>query len=148
MLGVTNGLYHGVFAAQGSMNVPIVYEGQLRGEREVAEAQVTGLRQQIASLQVSIEQQIRDSMMDVQTAAELVKVARSNVDLTTQELQDSTDRFAAGVSDNLPVVQAAATLAAAEARLVDTTFQYNQAKLTLARNTGVVETQYKTYLGR
>ncbi len=148
VLGVTNGMYHGVFAAQGNLNVPIVYEGQLRGEREVAEAQVTALRHQIASLNVSIEEQIRDSMMDVVAASELVKVARSNVDLATQELQDSSDRFAAGVSDNLPVVQAAATLAAAQARLVDTTFQYNQAKLTLARNTGVVETQYKTYLGR
>ena len=30
----------------------------------------------------------------------------------------------------------------------ETLYQYNQSKLTLARNTGVVETQYKVYLGR
>ena len=121
---------------------------QLRGERQVADAQVVALRQQIESLRVSIEQQIRASMLDVEATNQLVKVARSNVDLATQELQDATDRFSAGVDDNLPVVQAQATLAAAQSRLVDTLYQYNQSKLSLARNTGVVESQYKIYLGR
>ncbi|MBS1799677.1 MAG: TolC family protein [Acidobacteria bacterium] len=148
VLGETTGLYHGVFSAAGKLTFPIFQEGQLRGEREVAQAQVTGLRQQVASLKVSIEQQIRASMMDVATAQALVQVARSNVDLASQQLQDTTDRYIAGVDDNLPVVQAQATLAAAKSRLVQTLYQYNQAKLNLARNTGVVETQYKTYLGR
>jgi len=148
VVGETQGLYHGVFSAAGKLNFPIFEEGQLRGEREVATAQLTGLRQQIASLKVTIEQQIRSSMLDVDAANEQVKVARSNVDLATQVVQDATDRFAAGVDDNLAVVQAQATLAAAQTRLVETLYTYNQSKLALARNTGVVETQYKTYLGR
>ena len=41
-----------------------------------------------------------------------------------------------------------AVLADAQSRLVQTLYQYNQSKLQLARNTGVVETQYKVYLGR
>lgn len=148
VLGETRGLYHGVFNAEGKLSVPIFKEGQLRGEHEVAIAQLTALRQNIASLKVSIEQQIRASMMDVQSSTELVKVARSNVELATEVLQDATDRFAAGVDDNLPVVQAQATLAGAQTRLVETLYEYNQSKLTLARNTGVVETQYKVFLGR
>lgn len=148
VLGETHGLYHGVFAAEGSLKFPIFEEGQLRGEREVADAQVTALHQQITSLRVTIEQQIRSAMLDVESSAQLVKVARSNVDLATEELQQATDRFQAGVSDNLPVVQAQAALADAQSRLVQTMYQYNQSKLALARNTGVVETQYKVYLGR
>jgi outer membrane protein TolC len=148
VLGQIGSLYHGVFTATGKVSVPVFQEGQLRGEREVAEAQVTGLKQQIDSLRVTIEQQIRAAMLDVQSSNDLVKVAKSNVDLATQELQDATDRFSAGVDDNLPVVQAQATLAAAQSRLVNTLYQYNQSKLQLARNTGVVETQYKVYLGR
>ena len=148
VVGETQGLYHGVFSAMGKLSFPIFEEAQLRGEREVATAQLTGLKQQITSLKVTIEQQIRSSMLDVDAANEQVKVARSNVDLATQALQDTTDRFAAGVDDNLPVVQAQATLASAQSRLVETLYRYNQAKLALARNTGVVETQYKTYLGR
>lgn len=148
VLGETHGLYHGIFSATGSLKVPIFQEGQLRGEREVADAQVNALHQQITSLQVTIEQQIRSAMLDVQSSAQLVKVARSNVDLATEELQQASDRFQAGVSDNLPVVQAEAGLADAQSKLVQTLYQYNQSKLMLARNTGVVETQYKVYLGR
>jgi outer membrane protein TolC len=148
VLGEIGGLYHGVFAATGKVSVPVFQEGQLRGEHEVAEAQVTALRQQIESLRVSIEWQIRAAMLDVQSSNELVKVAKSNVDLATEEVQDASDRFKAGVDDNLPVVQAQAVLAAAQSRLVQTLYQYNQSKLSLARNTGVVESQYKVYLGR
>ncbi len=148
VLGVIGGLYHGVFSATGKISVPVFEEGQLRGEHEVAEAQVIALRQQIESLKVSIEWQIRSAMLDVQSSNELVKVARSNVDLASQEVQDASDRFRAGVDDNLPVVQAQAVLAAAQSRLVQTLYQYNQSKLTLARNTGVVESQYKIYLGQ
>ncbi len=148
VLGVIGGLYHGVFNATGKVSVPIFQEGQLRGESEVATAQAIALRQQIDSLRVSIEWQIRAAMLDVQSSNELVKVARSNVELATQEVQDASDRFRAGVDDNLPVVQAQAVLAQAQSQLVQTLYQYNQSKLTLARNTGVVESQYKVYLGR
>jgi outer membrane protein TolC len=148
VLGQIGGLYHGVFAATGKVSVPVFQEGQLRGESEVATAQAIALRQQIDSLRVSIEWQIRAAMLDVQSSNELVKVAQSNVELATQEVQDASDRFKAGVEDNLPVVQAQAVLAQAQSRLVQTLYQYNQSKLTLARNTGVVESQYKVYLGR
>jgi outer membrane protein TolC len=148
VLGEIGSLYHGVFTATGKVSVPVFEEAQLRGEREVADAQMIGLRQQIESLRVTIEQQIRSAMLDVQSSNDLVKVAKSNVDLATQELQDASDRFSAGVDDNLPVVQAQATLAAAQSTLVNTLYQYNQSKLQLARNTGVVESQYKVYLGR
>ncbi len=148
VLGETTGLYHGVFTAEGSMRFPIFREAEFRGEEEVAVAQLLGLKQQIAALHDTIEGQIRSSMLDVESAKDQVRVARSNVGLAGQELSDAQERFRAGVSDNLPVVEAQSTLAGAENQLVQTTFQYNTAKLELARNTGVVETQYRVYLGR
>ncbi len=148
VLGETHGLYHGVFTVQGVLKIPIFEQARFRGESEVVAAQEIGLGHQIESLRVTIDAQIRASRLDVESSAELVKVARSNVDLATLALADTRDRFAAGVSDNLPVVQAQAALADAQSRLVGTEFQFNQAKLALARNTGVVETQYKQYLGR
>jgi len=148
VIGETHGLYHGVFTAQGVLKIPIFEEGRFRGESEVAAAQEIGLQHQIESLRVTIDAQIRAAMMDLDSSAALVKVVRSNVDLAAQALADTRDRFAAGVDDNLPVVQAQATLANAQSRLISTEFQLNQAKLALARNTGVVETQYKQYLGQ
>ena len=148
VLGETTGLYHGVFAAEGFVSVPVFQEATLRGQKEVAAVQVNALRNQIASERKSIEAEIRSSMLDVESSRELVNVARSNVDLSRQGLSDATDRFTAGVSDDLEVVRAQATLEGAQAQLVQSEFQYNYAKLTLARNTGVVETQYHHYLGR
>jgi outer membrane protein TolC len=76
-----------------------------------------------------------------------VDVARSNVDLATRALSDETDRVNAGVDDNLPLVTAQATLAGAESNLVESLYQYNVAKLALARSAGVLEQQYRVYLG-
>ena len=148
VLGETHGLYHGVFTAQGVLKIPIFEEARFRGENETIAAQELGLQRQIESLRVTIDAQIRVSQMDVETAAQLVKVAQSNVQLATEALSDTRDRYAAGVDDNLPVVEAQAQLESAQSQLIATQFEYNSAKLDLARNTGVVETQYKQYLGR
>jgi outer membrane protein TolC len=148
VLGQTTGSYHGDFLAAGTVKFPIFDEGQLRGQREVAAAQAVALRQQVAGLKTQIEAEIRTSMLDVESSKELVKVARSNVTLSEQVLNDATERFNAGVDDSLPVARAQASLAGAEARVVQTEFQYNQAKLQLARRTGVIDTDYKAYLGR
>jgi outer membrane protein TolC len=144
--GVTTGLYHGTFLAQGTLNLPLFQEAKFRGDSRVADANLTNLNQQFAALKEQINQQLRDSILDVQSAAELVRVARSNVELARKELEQTTERFEAGVDDNLPVVQAQATLANAESNLVNTTSQHNQAKLGLARNLGIVDTQYQSFL--
>jgi outer membrane protein TolC len=144
--GITGGPFHGTFAAVGSLNIPIFQEAKFRGDRDVAEAQLDNYRSQLADLRSKIDQQLRDSLLDLQTASDLVRVARSNVDLSTTELQQTTDRFQAGVDDNLPVVQAQSTLAESQSKYVDSVRQFNQAKLSLARNLGVMDTQYKTYL--
>jgi outer membrane protein TolC len=148
VVDVVGSVTHGDFAASGQLSFPIFEEGALRGQKEVAVAQMRGLQQQVAATRANIEGEIRSAMLDVQSAAEQVKVARSNVDLGTQALSDATMRFTAGVDDNLPVVRAQAALVGAQTNLVEATFQYNYAKLTLARTTGVVETQYKQYLGK
>jgi outer membrane protein TolC len=144
--GVTGGLYHGTFTAAGTLNVPVFEEARFRGDSGVATANLTNLIQQLASLKEQINQQLRDSILDVQTATQLVMVAQSNVELARKELEQTTDRFQAGIDDNLPVVQAQATLADAETNLINTTSQHNQAKLGLARNLGIVDTQYATFL--
>jgi outer membrane protein TolC len=144
--GVTGGFYHGTFAATGTLNLPLFEEAKFRGDSGVATANLTNLTEQLAALKEQINQQLRDSILDVQTATELVRVAQSNVELARKELEQTTDRFQAGVDDNLPVVQAQATLADAETTLVNTTSQHNQAKLGLARNLGIVDTQYATYV--
>ena len=146
--GVTGSVYHGTLAAVGTLTVPIFREASLRGDTEVAKAQLLGVNQQLGELHDRIDQQVRSALLDVQSTQQLVEVARSNVDLAKQALSDETDRFHTGIDDTLPLVQAQATLQSAQSNLVQSLYQFNQAKLTLARSTGVVELQYRTYLGK
>ena len=93
---------------------------------------------------------LRSGSLNVKLAAaaaqELVRVAQSNVVLTTREVEQANDRFVAGVDTNLALVQAQAALAGAQSQLINDTLQYTLAKLGLARNLGIVDTQYRTYL--
>jgi outer membrane protein TolC len=149
VIGTTEtGNYHGNFNAEGSLTFPIFNEAAQRGQQEVIDAQLQAVNQQENSLRGTIEAQIRSSLLDVQASHELVKVAQTNVGFSQQELSDEQDRFAAGVDDSLPVVDAQASVTQAQAQLVQALYQYNVAKLQLARNTGVVETRYRTYLGK
>ena len=90
---------------------------------------------------------MRAALLDVNASKQLVDVARSNVDLATRALSDETDRVNAGVDDNLPLVTAQATLATAQTNLVESLYQYNVSKLALARAAGILEQQYRLYLG-
>lgn len=139
---------HGVFNAQGTLSLPLFREARLRGDERAAAAQLTAVNGQLEDLRSHIDEQVRDALLDVSAGRQLVAVARSNVDLATRALSDETDRVSSGVDDNLPLVNAQATLAQAQSNLIESLYQYNLSKLALARAAGVLEQQYRVYLGR
>lgn len=147
LTGVVGGLYHGTFLAQGTLHIPLFKEAQFRGDRDVADAQTAEAMAQLANFRTQIEAQIRDSMLDVSATKQLVTVARSNVNLARASLSDATVRFKNGIDNDLPVVEAQSSLAAAQTQLVTSLYRYDEAKLSLARATGVIATQYRAYLG-
>ena len=139
---------HGDFVAIGTLNFPIFREARLRGDEDASKADMNSIDAQLADLRNHIDEQVRAALLDVGANKQLVDVARSNVDLATRALSDETDRVNAGVDDNLPLVTTQATLATAESNLVESLYQYNVSKLALARASGVLEQQYKVYLGQ
>jgi outer membrane protein TolC len=139
---------HGVFTAVGTVSVPIFREAGIRGDIDAAQAQLNAVNAQIDDLRTRIDQQVRSALLDVSAARQLVDVARSNVELSTRALSDQTERVNAGIDDTLPLVTAQATLANAQTSVVETLYQYNLAKLSLARAAGVLEQQYRYYLGK
>ena len=139
---------HGNFVAQGNLSIPLFREARLRGDVQAAQANLDAVNAQLEDLRSHIDQQVRSALLDVQADLKLVAVSRSNVELATRALADETDRVNAGVDDNLPLVAAQATLASAQNTLVESLYQYNLSKLALARAAGVLETQYREYIGR
>lgn len=138
---------HGVFAVAGTLSVPIFREASLRGNIDTSAAQLSAVNAQLADLRVRIEYQVRSALLDVEATRQLVGVARSNVELAARTVSDEIDRVSAGVDDNLPLVTAQATLAQAQSNLVESLYQYNLSKLALARAAGILEQQYRSYLG-
>jgi outer membrane protein TolC len=132
----------------GTLSVPLFREASIRGNEDASAAQMQAVNAQLADLHNQIDEQVRSALLDVGATGKLVEVARSNVDLATRALSDETDRVNAGVDDNLPLVTAQATLASSENSLVESLYRYNVAKLALARSAGVLELQYRDYLGR
>ena len=139
---------HGTFVVQGTLSFPIFREAGLRGNEQSSQAQLDAVNAQLADLRGHIDQQVRSALLDVDATAKLVEVSRSNVELAARALSDETDRVNAGVDDNLPLVNAQATLAGAQSNLVESLYQYNLSKLALARAAGILEQQYRVYLGR
>ena len=139
---------HGTFSAVGTLSFPLFREARLRGDEQASQAQLDSVTSQLEDLRGKIDQQVRSALLDVDATTKFVQVARSNVELATRALSDETDRVNAGVDDNLPLVTAQATLAAAQSNLVEGLYQYNLSKLALARAAGVLEQQYRVYLGR
>jgi outer membrane protein TolC len=144
--GVAGLTYHGTFVAMGTLNIPIFHEAKFRGDADAAEAQVEQLRSQMNDLNAKIDQQLRDSLLDLKSAQQLVQVSKSSVTLAQTALDQTMERFKEGVDTNLPVAQAQTALAQAQTNYVNSVYQYNESKLALARNLGVIEGQFKNYL--
>jgi outer membrane protein TolC len=69
------------------------------------------------------------------------------VDLANQQLTQARDRFAAGVSGSLEVVQSEQAVADANDNLISALYANNVAKATLARAVGSAERSVKEFLG-
>ena len=66
-------------------------------------------------------------------------MAQDNLELANQTLTQARDRFAAGVTDNIEVVQAQESVASANDNLISSLYAHNVAKIGLARALGNAE---------
>jgi len=146
-IGETVNHSHATFTATGTISAPILQIAKTRGEEEVADSNYQQAKDKLADQVQQVNADIRDSILDIQSAAKLVDAAKSNLDLANEELSEAQQRFHAGVSDNLPVSQAQSSVEQANDQYISALYQHNAAKLSLARALGVAETNLKDYLG-
>ena len=145
-VGVTPAHSNGTWQLNGSLNIPIFTGGKVHSDVLEAEAQLRQARSQIGDLRGRIDFEVRAALLDLDAAAQQVEVARSAVDLAEQALTQSQDRFTAGVTDNLEVVQAQESVAGAHDSYIQSLYAHNLAKVELARAIGDAEEGVKRYL--
>jgi len=130
---------HGTFTVTASAKVNLFNGGRIAGDIVQAQAQLKERQDELADLTGQIKQQIRSAFLDITSAADQVAVARDNLDLPSQTLVQSRDRFAAGMTDNIEVVQAQEAVASASDQLISALYAHNFAKVALARSLGGAE---------
>jgi outer membrane protein TolC len=145
-IGVTPAHSNGTWQVTGGLNIPIFAGGKTHSDVLEADAQLKEARSQLADLRGRIDYEVRAALLDLSSAAEQVEVARSSVDLAEQAFTQSSDRFAAGVTDNLEVVQSQESVASAHESYIQSLYAHNLAKIELARAIGDAEQGVKRYL--
>ncbi len=138
---------HGTGDATGTLDIPVLEEAKIRGDEAEAEQQLEQKRAQLGNLRGQIAQDVRDSILDIQSAQKQVSVAQSNVGLAAEALSEAQQQYAAGVTDNLAVSDAQQQVAQADDQYIASLYQHNVAKLALARALGVASTNLKQYVG-
>jgi outer membrane protein TolC len=147
LVGPTFANSHGTFEVTGSIKMNIFDGGKRKADMLEADTNIKQRRQELANLQGQIDQEVRAALLDLNSAADQVAVAQSNIELANQTLTQARDRFAAGVTDNIEVVQAQESVSNAQQNLISSVYAHNLAKVALARALGATEANLKTFMG-
>ena len=123
-----------------------IFDMDRTGERLELESRLKMTEQQIADQRLGIEQDIREALLNLDSADEQVVVAREGLELAEKELQYASDRFKNGVVNNIEVITAQDALARALDNNLSALAQHLEAKIALAKALGNTEKIYRLFL--
>jgi outer membrane protein TolC len=135
------------WTVNAGLKVPIFQGGKIEADIRQANALLAQRKAQRDDLKGRIEQDVADAVLDVTAAGEQVEVARATLDYAQQTLTQSQDRFSAGVTNNIEVIQAQEALANANQQYIGSLYAHNIAKVLLARAVGAAEQTLRQVLG-
>jgi outer membrane protein TolC len=124
-----------------------VFDRDRNGETEQLASRVRRIDDQIADLERGVEQDIRQALLNLDSATEQVGVAQQGQDLAQRELLLAQDRFKAGTANNVEVVTAQDELARAEENYIVAVSSHVDAKFALARAMGDTEKNIQQFMG-
>ena len=134
-----------VYDVRGTLSIPIFTGGSVHGDLQQADARLEQSRERLDNVRAQIESDVRTALLNLQSSADQVNVARSNIDLADQTLVQSRDRFSAGVTDTVEVVQSQEAVASAHEQYISSLYNYNFAKISFIRALGIAEEGVKEY---
>ncbi len=130
---------------RGTLSIPIFQGGSVHADVLQADAKLEQSRERLESLRAQIDSDVRAALLNLQSSSDQVNVARSNIDLAEETLTQSRDRFSAGVTDSVEVVQSQEAVASAHEQYISSLYSYNYAKISLIRALGIAEQGVREY---
>jgi outer membrane protein TolC len=147
VLGLTAADSVATYTLAGSVIIPIFQGGRTHGRLAEADADLRQRRAEAEDMRAQIYYDVRSAFFDLQATGEQLQVATRSRDLANQELTQARDRFAAGVANNLEVVQAQQSVTTADEQYIDALLGYDVSKAVLARSLGDAEAAVQRILG-
>jgi outer membrane protein TolC len=151
-----NGNFGEIGRSIGSVTSTGLLQGQIdftlfdrdrNGEAQEIASRVKRIDDQIADLRRGIEEDLREALLNLDSATEQVAVAREGQELARRELQLAQDRFQSGTANNVEVVTAQDELARAEENYILAVSSHVDAKFALARAMGDTEKNVLEFMG-
>jgi outer membrane protein TolC len=135
------------FNVTGAVNVPIFQGGRVQGLVQQADAELRDRRAEAEDMRAEVYYDVRSAFLDLQATREELEAATRGRELAALQLTQARDRFAAGVANNLEVVQAQEAVALASEQYIGALYGFNVSKALLARSLGDAEDAVRRYLG-
>jgi outer membrane protein TolC len=123
---------------QGQIDFTL-FDRDRNGEAQELASRVKRIDDQIADLGRGIDEELREALLNLDSATAQVSVAREGEELARRELQMAQDRFTQGTANNVEVITAQDELARAEENYILAVSSHVDAKFALARALGDTE---------
>ena len=136
----------GTYTLNASVRVPVFEGGRAHARVSQAEAALEQRRAEAEDVRARIHYEVQGAFLDLSSSAARVQASGAAVELAREQVRQAQDRFAAGITGNIEVVQAQDALATARDAYVASVYDHNLAKASLARSLGLVEEAFAQFL--
>jgi outer membrane protein TolC len=135
-LGRTSADTHSTYSVLAQLRIPLFDAATTRGHVLEADGVLERRRAELNDFRSRVEYEVRAAYLDVRAADRQLQAAEDAMNLANQELDQTRDRFAAGVAGNIEVVQAQEAVATATENYISSLYAHNLAKASLAHAIG------------
>ena len=149
-----NGNFGGIGRSVGGIQATGLIQGQVdftifdrdrNGEARQLLSRLKRIDDQIADTRRGVDEEIREALLNLESASEQVTVAKEGQELAQRELEMAQDRFQQGTANNVEVVTAQDELARARENYIVAVSSHVNAKFALARALGDTEKNILQY---
>jgi outer membrane protein TolC len=137
--GLESGTWTSTYTINLGVKVPLFTGGRISAQTARAQEELASIREERRGLQAQVGQEIQVAQAELAAGRNEVEVAGQAEALATEALEQARHRFAAGVSNNIEVVQAQDELARATDNKINALYRLNQSRADLARAMGQLE---------
>lgn len=128
-----------------TLRLPLFEGGRINADIAEADAVLRQKQAKLEDTRTRIAQQVEEAVLDLEAARQQVEVSHAALGYANRALTQSRDRFSAGVTNNIEVIQAQEALVSANEQWVNSLYIYNITKVLLGRAMGTAETSAKSF---